>query len=104
MPISIALVELPTYMGYSLPRMEAITRKRWLPVFLAAFWLALQHSALPLILDVRFMLYRFLSMLPLALCIGLVYQHYRRLGPLMVIHYLLDLQLGVTVFLMSLPT
>jgi hypothetical protein len=103
MPVSIALVELPAYMGYALPRLEALTGRRWIPVLLAVFWLALQHSALPLIFDPRFILYRFISMLPIALYIGLVYRRMRRLGPLMVLHYLSDLQLGITVFLLSLP-
>jgi hypothetical protein len=101
MPASIALVELPNYFGYCTPRLQALTGRRWLPVLLAAFWLALQHSALPLIFEPRFMLYRFFSMLPLAVYLAFVYGYTRRLGPLMVLHYLMDLQLGVTVLLIS---
>ena len=51
-------------MGYALPRLEALTGRRWLPLLLVAFWLAFQHSTLPLMFDARFILYRFLSMAP----------------------------------------
>jgi len=101
MPVSIAMVELPTYLGYSMQRLEALTGKRWLALLLPAFWLALQHSALPLMFDWRFILYRFLSMLPVALFVGIAYQRTRRLFPLMIVHFLLDLMLGVSVFAMS---
>jgi hypothetical protein len=101
MPLSIALVELPAYFGYAMPRLEAITGRRWLPLLLAAFFLAIQHSTLPLLFDVRFIVFRFVQMILLALYLGLIYHRTRRLGPLMVLHFLADLQLGVTVFMLS---
>jgi hypothetical protein len=101
MPLSIALVETPLYFGYAMPRLEAITGRRWLPMLLAAFWLALQHSTLPLMFDMRFIFFRFVQMILLALYLGLVYHRTRRLVPLMVLHFLADLQLGVTVFMLS---
>jgi hypothetical protein len=101
MPLSIALVELPAYFGYAMPRLEAITGRRWLPLLLAAFFLAIQHSTLPLMFDVRFIAFRFVQMILLALYLGFIYHRTRRLAPLMVLHFLADLQLGVTVFMLS---
>jgi membrane protease YdiL (CAAX protease family) len=101
MPLSIALVELPAYFGYVMPRLEAATGRRWLPLLLAAFFLALQHSTLPLLFDLRFILFRFVQMILLALFLGLIYHRTRRLAPLLVLHFLADLQLGVTVFVLS---
>jgi hypothetical protein len=101
MPASIALVETPAYFGYAMPRLEAITWQRWTPLLLAAFFLALQHCTLPLMFDLRFIVFRFAQMILLALYLAVVYQRTRRLAPIMVLHFLADLQLGVTVFMLS---
>jgi membrane protease YdiL (CAAX protease family) len=100
-PVSIALVELPLYMGYATPRLEAATKNKALSFMLPVFWLALQHSALPLLFDGRFILFRFIQMLPVALFVGLAYSRTRRLAPLIALHFLLDLMMGLTVFTMS---
>ena len=98
---TVALAELPTYMGYCLPRIEAITGKSWLALLLATFWLAAQHAALPLIFDWKFVLWRFSAFLPLAFIVGLLYLRTRRLIPLMVAHGLIDASIGWTVFSLS---
>ena len=92
-PLTVALAELPTYFGYAMPRLEARTGRRWLAVLLPAFYLALQHCALPLLFDGRFILWRLLMFLPLALYMALVLRWRMRLMPyLMVGHGLIDLQ------------
>ncbi len=98
---TVALAELPTYLGYSLPRIEARTGRTWLALLLAVFWLAAQHAALPLIFDWRFALWRFSAFVPLAFVVGLIYLRTRRLIPLMVAHGLIDASLGWTVFSLS---
>ena len=50
-PITNALAELPTYTGYSMPRLAVLSGKSWLAVLLASFFLAFQHVALPLFFD-----------------------------------------------------
>ena len=104
-PLTIALSELPTYFGYALPRLEALWRRRWAPVLLTAGMLSVQHIALPLIFDGRFMLWRAASFLPFALFLGLVVSWRSRLLPyLMVVHGLMDVSLVVYVLMRSLPT
>jgi membrane protease YdiL (CAAX protease family) len=98
---TVALAELPTYFGYSMPRVEAVTGSRWLAFALAVFWLAAQHIALPLIFEWKFILWRFLAFIPLALIVGVIYLRTRRLIPLMVAHGLIDASLGWTVFSVS---
>jgi hypothetical protein len=61
---TVALAELPTYFGYSMPRIEALTGRTWLAVLLAIFWLAAQHITLPLVFDGAYLLWRFLAFLP----------------------------------------
>jgi hypothetical protein len=91
-PISIALSELPIYMGYALPRIEALTGSAWKGIAVAGFFLAAQHITLPLIFDGRFILYRFAMYLPLALFMAIVLRWKPRLLPyMMIIHGLMDL-------------
>lgn len=91
-PVLIALSELPTYFGYVQPRIAALTGRAWLAVALSALGLAAQHMALPLVLDGRFLLYRFGMFLPFALLLGAALHWRPRLLPyLMVGHGLLDL-------------
>lgn len=95
-PITIALTELPTYFGYSMPRIKALSGKGWLAVCLAvglpAIFLAAQHMALPLIFDPRFLAWRFFMFLPFALLVGAMLYWRPRLMPyLIIIHILIDI-------------
>lgn len=93
-PLTIVFSELPSYFSYVMPRLEAITRRRWLAVLLPVVFLAAQHMALPLLFDPAFMLWRFGMFVPFALFTGIVLYIRPRLLPyFMVIHGLMDLQL-----------
>ncbi len=86
--------ELPTYFSYAMPRLAVLTGKGWAAVLAAAFMLGAQHMAFPLIFDGRFILWRLLMFIPLALWIGFViYKRPRLLPYLMVGHALLDFTL-----------
>lgn len=99
-PLTIPFSELPTYMGYCLPRIEALTGKRWLAVTLAGLALAAQHMALPLVFDSRFLAYRMFMFLPFALYIALIVRWRPRLLPyLMVGHGLIDMMTAMMVVL-----
>jgi hypothetical protein len=94
-PLSVALTELPTYFGYVMPRLQALTGSRWLAVLLPAFFLGAQHAFLPLVFDVRFFAWRFLMYMPFALLTGLVLQWRPRLMPyIMAFHFLIDFSLA----------
>jgi membrane protease YdiL (CAAX protease family) len=80
-----------TYQGYALPRLQALTGKAWLAVLIVSFWLALQHSFLPLIPDWYYVLWRFLVFVPISLAMPLIYLRTRRLLPLIVAHWAFDL-------------
>lgn len=96
-----ALTELPTYFGYVMPRLEALSGKRWLALGLPVLMLGLQHLAAPLVFDIRFILWRSLMFLPFALGVGLFLRWKPGLLPLMiVIHALMDLQLPVMILLL----
>lgn len=100
-PATIALVELPLYFAYSFQRIESVFNARVLAFIGSAFFLALQHIFIPVIFDVQYMVWRFLSFLPLALFLGNIYMRKRRMLPLIAVHLLLDLQAAVMVFILS---
>ncbi len=101
-PVIHALTELPTYYGYVLPRLEALTSRLVLPLVLTASTLSLQHAALPLLFDTRYLLWRALMFLPLALWFGWIIQRRPTTLPYMAVaHGLLDISLPIFVLTAS---
>jgi len=97
-PVTIALSELSNYYGYVMPRLKTLTRAGWQIVILVGVSHALQHITLPLLFDVRFMLWRFGMFLPFALFVACLINWRPSLLPyLMVIHGLLDASLATFV-------
>lgn len=91
-PITIAFSELPTYFGYAMPRLEKQSGNGWFAWAVASFFLAFQHITLPLILDWRFMFWRFGMFIPLAFLLGLWLKIRPQLLPyFMIVHALLDM-------------
>ena len=100
-PLLQGLVEIPTYMLYSLPRLEAQGMRPWLAVALASFFLSAQHIFAPFLPDGRFITYRLVMFLPFAILIALVMRWRPRLMPyIAVIHTLMDMSVAV-MFLMN---
>lgn len=80
-----------TYNGYALPRIEVLSGSRWKAIAIIGFWWALQHSFLPFILDWRYVAWRFLAFLPGVVAFTLIYLRARRLPPLILAHWLMDI-------------
>ncbi len=80
-----------TYQAYVLPRLHALTGRRWIAFLMVGLWWAAQHCALPFIPDWRFLLFRFLAFLPGVLMLMLFYLRSRRLAPLIVAHWPMDI-------------
>jgi hypothetical protein len=99
-PITVAFAELPTYFGYSMPRVASQMNNSWLAWLIASFFLGAQHMFLPLILDGRFMLWRLLMYMPFALFAGFFLKLRPSLMPyFMIVHALADFS-AVAVYLM----
>jgi hypothetical protein len=95
-PLLQGLVEIPTYMLYARPRLEAQGLQPWMAVALTSFFLAAQHIFAPFITDARFITYRMVMFLPFAMLVALVMRSRPRLMPYMaVIHVLMDLSVAV---------
>lgn len=101
-PLLQGLVEIPTYMLYAMPRLEAQGISPWLAVAMASFFLSFQHVFAPFLPDGRFITYRLVMFLPFAVLIALVMRARPRFMPYMaVIHALMDMSVAV-MFLMNL--
>lgn len=98
-PVTQGLAEIPTYMAYVMPRLEAQTGRRWLAIVLPAFFLGAQHVAAPLILDGRFVVWRLIMFMPFAFLVALVMRWRPRLLPyLAIVHVLLDISAAAMFF------
>jgi len=100
-PILQGLIEIPTYMLYTMPRLESQGLRPWLTVMLASFFPSAQHMFAPFLPDGRFITYRLVMFLPFAILIALVMRTRPRLMPyIAVIHALMDLSVAI-MFLMK---
>jgi hypothetical protein len=91
-PVTQGLVELAVYFLYVMPRLEAQGVGRWGALTLAGLGLGLQHAAVPLLFDGRYLLWRGLMFVPFALLMGVILRWRPRLLPYMaVVHVLMDL-------------
>lgn len=80
-----------TYNGYVLPRLAALSHRPWLAVASVGLLWAVQHAAIPVLFDARYLAWRTLSFLPLCLTMSVVYLRLRRLVPLVIMHGCMDL-------------
>lgn len=101
-PLTMPLGELTVYFGYTMPRIEAAAKKKLPAIILPALTLSVQHAALPLIFDIRFILWRMFMFLPFAFLLALIIRRKPNLFPyLLVGHFLIDIMTGVSVLTAS---
>lgn len=98
LPLTTTIAEDGLYLGYGV---NGFGSKR-AAVLIPAFFYALQHSFIPTIFDVKFIVYRFLSFLPLTLWICFKYYKGSSVSYIMAGHWLLNMattvQIAVTSF------
>ncbi|MBN1451787.1 MAG: hypothetical protein JW963_12290 [Anaerolineales bacterium] len=100
-PLLQGLVEIPTYMLYAMPRLEAQGLRPWLALALASFFLSAQHIFAPFLPDGRFISYRLVMFLPFAILVAIVMRARPRLMPyIAVIHVLMDMSVAVMFLMM----
>lgn len=101
-PIMHALTELPTYLGYVMPRLEALTGRGWLAVVAVGMALSTQHIFLPLLFDWRYLVWRGVMFIPFALWMAFCVWRRPTVLPYVVAgHVLLDLILPIMVLNVS---
>jgi membrane protease YdiL (CAAX protease family) len=102
-PLVNAFVEEMTYNGYVFPRLHGLMRSSWLPVVLVTFFFSLQHIAIPFAFDIKFLLWRFLSFVPLLLFWVLIYVKMGRLTSLIIVHWFMDVFALLTIMFIPSP-
>lgn len=98
LPLSTTLAEDGLYLGYGV-NMSA--NGKWLNVSLSAFFYALQHSFIPFLPDGVFVLYRFISFLPLTIIICFWYQKNKNPLPFMIGHFILNVATAMQILIMT---
>lgn len=86
LPLTTTTAEDGLYLGYSINRIS----NKWLAILLPAFFYAFQHSFIPLLFDYKYIIYRFLSFLPLTILFCYWYYKKRDPIPIMIGHFLLN--------------
>lgn len=94
-PLTQGVTELPTYFAYVMPRFKAHGMQKWLAISLPALMLGLQHIAVPLLFDMRFITWRALMYIPFAFLLGIAIHWRPRLLPyFVIIHVLMNMSLA----------
>ena len=101
LPITIVFAEMPLYFGYSFNRIKSITGSPVFSIAYVVFFYAVQHSFMPVLWDVKYVLFRFLSFLPLMIVLGIIYNRKRRLPEMMIGHGLMDFGTGIQILIAS---
>lgn len=87
LPISTTFAEDGLYLGCGTNQIK----DKYEAIFVPAFFYALQHCFIPTLFDGRYIIYRFLSFLPLTILLCWYYYEKRNPVPIMVGHALIDL-------------
>ena len=99
-PIIWAFAEDNVYFGYCLPRVEVLTGQKWLAVIIVSVFTAAQHVFLPLRFEWQWFISHFLGYLVGSIVTCLLYLRLRRLLPLHIAHWGLNL-VGVIMVITS---
>jgi len=91
-PLIWVVAEELVYLGYLLPRVEALSSKTWVAVLVVTFFWGLQHLGIPFIADETYLISRVMAAWAVTGGMTLVFVLWRRrLIPLIGVHYIADL-------------
>ncbi len=86
LPVSTALAEDSLYLGCGVRQFE----NKFAAIIVPAFFFAVQHSFIPTLPDVRYIIYRFVSFLPLTVILCMHYHKHKNPLPIMIGHAVID--------------
>ena len=93
LPVTTALAEDGLYLGGGVNQIK----NKFTAIILPAFFYALQHCFIPPLFDAKYMIYRFISFLPLTVIFCIQYYKKRDPLPIMISHAILDLATAMTI-------
>lgn len=97
LPVTTALAEDGLYLGCGVNQIK----NKYAAVLVPAFFFAFQHSFIPTLFDLRYIIYRFLSFLPLTIILCRNYYKKRNPLPIMIGHTVIDLATVVQILMTS---
>lgn len=86
LPVSTAFAEDSLYLGCGVRQFE----NKFAAIIVPAFFFAVQHSFIPTLPDVRYIIYRFISFLPLTIILCMHYHKHKNPLPIMIGHAVID--------------
>lgn len=98
LPLSTAFAEDGLYLGCGVNQIK----NKYMAIIVPALFFALQHCFIPTLFDAKYIIYRFLSFLPLTIILCWYYYKKRNPLPIMVGHTIIDLATVIQIFLTSL--
>ena len=96
LPLTVPFAEDGLYLGCGVNQIK----NKYLAIFVPAFFYALQHCFIPTLLDGKFIIYRFLSFLPLTIILCWYYKKNKNPLPIMVGHAVIEIA-SVALILMT---
>ena len=97
LPLTVPFAEDGLYLGCGVNSF----RNKYMRVMIPAFFYALQHSFIPTLFDVKFIIYRFLSFLPLTIILCWYYHKHKNPVPIMIGHALIEIASVVMILMTS---
>lgn len=97
LPLTVPFAEDGLYLGCGVNQIK----NKYLAIFVPAFFYAIQHSFIPLLLDGKFIIYRFLSFLPLTIILCWHYHKNKNPLPIMIGHALIEVASVVMILVTS---
>ena len=86
LPVSTALAEDSLYLGCGVRQFE----NKYAAIIVPAFFFAVQHCFIPTLFDIRYIIYRFISFLPLTVILCMHYRKHQNPLPIMIGHAVID--------------
>ena len=97
LPATISFAEDGLYLGCGVNSFK----NKYAAIIIPAFFYALQHCFIPTMFDAKYMLYRFLSFLPLTVIFCWYYHKKKNPLPMMIAHAVLDYATAMTILITS---
>lgn len=98
LPTTVSFAEDGLYLGCGVNQIK----NKYAAIFVPAFFFALQHCFIPTLLDAKYIIYRFLSFLPLTIILCWHCQKHRSPVPIMIGHALIEVASVVMILMTSL--
>lgn len=97
LPVTTAFAEDGLYLGCGVNQIK----NKLLAIIIPAFFFALQHSFIPTLFDMKYIVYRFISFLPLTFILCWYYHKKRNPLPIMIGHAIIDVATALQILATS---